>query len=121
MALILASLYLVSRTRFYAPVRLIGAGVALAAATGWAHDRLGVLANPLAGVDATVIAHPWYVVVGLAAVAGPARSPTGGRPPPRRPRARGEPPKPPYRSVTEGSHATGAPGPAAIMLRWWTI
>ena len=69
-ALVFPSLYVISRTRFHGAVRLIGAGVGLAAATGWALDRLGVLSNPLAGVEETVIAHPWYVVVGLALVAG---------------------------------------------------
>ncbi|MGY1636818.1 HupE/UreJ family protein [Geodermatophilus sp. SYSU D00742] len=68
-ALVFPSLYVVSRTRYYPALRLAGAAVALAAALGWALDRLGALANPLAGAEETVIAHPWYVVAGLAAVA----------------------------------------------------
>lgn len=68
-ALVFPSLYVVSRTRFYPALRLTGAGVALAAAAGWAFDRLGVLANPLAGVEDAVVAHTWWVVVGLAVVA----------------------------------------------------
>ena len=68
-ALLFPSLYLLSRTRSYSTVRLVVASVALAAATGWALDRLGVLGNPLAGVEDRVIGHPWYVVVCLAVVA----------------------------------------------------
>ena len=67
--LLFPSLYLASRTRAYPAVRLAGASIALAAATGWALERLGVVGNPLAGVEAAVIGHPWYVVVGLAVVA----------------------------------------------------
>ncbi len=69
MALVFASLHLVSRTRFDPALRLTGAGVALAAAAGWAFDRLGALANPLAGAEDAVITHPWWVVAGLAVVA----------------------------------------------------
>ncbi len=68
-ALVFPSLYLASRTRFSRPVRLAGASIALAAATGWALDRLGVLDDPLAGAEDAVLAHPWYVVVGLAVAA----------------------------------------------------
>ncbi|SDY94898.1 HupE / UreJ protein [Geodermatophilus africanus] len=68
-ALMFPSLYLASRTRWYPAVRLTGAAVALAAATGWALDRLGVLANPLAGVEGALIAHPWVLVAGSAVVA----------------------------------------------------
>ncbi|MBM7805034.1 hypothetical protein JOD57_000871 [Geodermatophilus bullaregiensis] len=68
-ALVFPSLYVVSRTRYYPALRLAGAAVALAAATGWALDRLGVLANPLSGAEDAVIAHPWSVVSGLAVVA----------------------------------------------------
>ena len=68
-ALVFPSLYLVSRTRSSTAFRLTGAGVALAAATGWALDRLGVVADPLAGMEDAVVAHPWSVVAGLAVVA----------------------------------------------------
>ncbi len=68
-ALVFASLHLVSRARFDPALRLTGAGVALAAAAGWAFDRLGALANPLAGAEDAVITHPWWVVGGLAVVA----------------------------------------------------
>jgi hypothetical protein len=68
-ALVFPALCLTSRTRFYPVLRLGGASVALAAATGWALERLGVVANPLAGVEQAVIGHPWWVVAGLAAVA----------------------------------------------------
>ena len=69
MALVFPSLYLVSRTRWYPVLRLGGAALALAAATGWALDRLGVHPDPLAGAEEAVVGHPWYVVVGLALVA----------------------------------------------------
>ncbi|WP_456598751.1 HupE/UreJ family protein [Blastococcus sp. SYSU DS0616] len=69
-ALLFPSLHLASRTRFYGGLRIAGATVALAAAAGWALDRLGVLANPLSGAEEAVIAHPWWAVAGLAAVAG---------------------------------------------------
>lgn len=72
-ALLFPSLYLASRTRFYPALRVAGAVVALAAVTGWALDRLGLLASPLTGAEAAAIAHPWAVVVGLVAVAGACR------------------------------------------------
>ncbi|MGY1731708.1 hypothetical protein ACI798_09300 [Geodermatophilus sp. SYSU D01045] len=58
-----------SRTRWYPAQRLTGAAVAPAAATGWALDRLGLLADPLAGAEEAVVARPWSVVAGLALVA----------------------------------------------------
>jgi len=68
-ALVLPSLVLASGTRWYTALRVSLAGAALAAATGWALDRLGVLADPLAGVEDAVVAHLVWVVVALAAVA----------------------------------------------------
>ena len=68
-ALVFPSLHLAARTRFYPALRVTGAAVALAAATGWALERLGVLGNPLAAVEDILIGHPWWVVAGLAAVA----------------------------------------------------
>jgi hypothetical protein len=68
-ALVFPSLYVVSRTRSYPALRRTGAVVALAAAAGWALDRLGVLADPLAGAEGAVIARPWSVVAGLALLA----------------------------------------------------
>lgn len=68
-ALLFPSLYLASRTRAYPAFRVIAASVALAAAAGWALERLGVVDNPLAGVEDAVIGHPWFVVAGLALVA----------------------------------------------------
>jgi hypothetical protein len=68
-ALVFPSLYLAARTRFATPLRLAGASVALVAALCWALDRLGVLADPLAGAEEAVIGHPWVVVAGLALVA----------------------------------------------------
>ncbi len=48
---------------------MIGASVALTAATGWELDRLGVLDNPLAEIEDALIGHPWWMVGGLAVVA----------------------------------------------------
>ena len=71
--LVFPSLYLLSRTRWYHAVRVTGAGIALVAATTWALDRLGVLADPLAGAEETLVAHPWWVVAGTAVLAVVAR------------------------------------------------
>ncbi|MCZ2805214.1 HupE/UreJ family protein [Modestobacter sp. VKM Ac-2983] len=73
-ALVIPSLYLLSRTRWYPAVRTTGALIALVAATTWALDRLGWLADPLAGVEETLIANPWWVVAGLALLALVART-----------------------------------------------
>jgi len=50
-ALVFPSLYLASRTRCYPALRIAGASLALAAATAWALERLGVLDNPLARIE----------------------------------------------------------------------
>ncbi|WP_432488606.1 HupE/UreJ family protein [Kineococcus sp. SYSU DK018] len=68
-ALLLPCLHLASRTRAYPVLRLACALVALAAAAGWVLERLGVVPSPLAGVEEVLIAQPWWVVAGLAAVA----------------------------------------------------
>ena len=83
-ALVFPSLYLLSRTRWYPRVRVTGAVAALVAAVTWALDRLGWLADPLAGVEETLVTHPWWVVIALAALAVAAGGLTGrsgpGRP-----------------------------------------
>ena len=48
-ALVLPSLYVLSRTRAYPAVRTAAAGLALAAATGWGLDRLGLAGQPARG------------------------------------------------------------------------
>jgi hypothetical protein len=68
-ALVYPSLYALSTTRWYAAVRLVGATAVLVAAVGWALDRLGILANPLAPVESAAVAHPLVLVVALAALA----------------------------------------------------
>jgi HupE / UreJ protein len=55
-ACIFPSLYLISRTPAYAAVRIVGASLALVAATACALDRLGMLANPFAAAEEAVIA-----------------------------------------------------------------
>jgi hypothetical protein len=69
-ALLFPSLYVLSRTRSCALVRLTGGVLAISAAAGWILERLGLLASPLAGVEARAIEHPWVVVAALALVAG---------------------------------------------------
>lgn len=68
-ALVFPSLYLASRTRCYPALRVAGASLALTAATGWALERLGLLANPLATVEDALINSPWPAVLTLAATA----------------------------------------------------
>ncbi|WP_369137415.1 HupE/UreJ family protein [Modestobacter versicolor] len=68
-ALVFPSLYLLSRTRWYPWVRTTGAWIALVAATTWALDRLGWLADPLAGAEEALVSHPWWVVLGMAVLA----------------------------------------------------
>lgn len=67
--LLFPSLYLIARTRFYPAVRTAGAGLALAAATGWVVERAGLAASPLASVEAAAVGHPWVVVWSVAALA----------------------------------------------------
>lgn len=71
-ALIFPSLLVLSRTRGYTPVRLAAAGMALVAAGAWALDRLGVIANPLAGLEEAVVASSWVVPIGFAVIAAAA-------------------------------------------------
>lgn len=68
-ALVFPSLYLLSTRPGYDRVRVVGASLALIAASAWLVDRVGLVANPLAGVEEAIVASPWMVVVGLAALA----------------------------------------------------
>ncbi len=68
-ALVFPSLYLLPRTRWYPYVRVTGAVIALVAAVTWSADRLGRLTDPLAGVEQTLVDHPWWVVLAMAALA----------------------------------------------------
>ena len=86
--LVFPSLYLLARTPWYPAARAVGAGVALVAATAWVLDRLGVLTNPVSGVEDAAVAHLWVVVAGLATIAvtcravswqGAARAPAAGQ------------------------------------------
>lgn len=77
-AVVFPSLYVLSTTRFYPAFRVVGASLALAAATGWGLDRLGVLTNPFAALEDAAITNPWLVVTGLAAVAVVARLASAG-------------------------------------------
>lgn len=68
-ALVLPSLLLLSRTRASTAVRIGGALFTLAAAAGWALERTVGVENPLGGIEAAAIGHPWAVVAGLGLVA----------------------------------------------------
>lgn len=63
-AAVLPSLLVLSRTRLHAPLRVGAASLALAAAAGWALERLGLLGNPLGAVEDAAMAH----LVGIAGV-----------------------------------------------------
>jgi hypothetical protein len=68
-ACVFPSLYVLSRSRWAVATRVAIAGTALLAATCWVLDRTGLLANPLAGVETTLVAHLPYVVGALAVLA----------------------------------------------------
>lgn len=61
-ALIFPSLYLIGRTRFERPARLLGGGIPLLASAAWILDRTGLLSNPFAVVENALVGHPWWVV-----------------------------------------------------------
>jgi hypothetical protein len=73
-AAVFPSLYLLSTTRCYTALRVGGASLALAAALGWALDRLTLATNPFTAIEDAVITHPWTVVAALAATALGART-----------------------------------------------
>ena len=62
-------LYALSRTSWYTGARCLCAGVALAASAGWVLDRLGVLPNPLAGLEAAAVEHLWLAPTTAAVIA----------------------------------------------------
>lgn len=68
-ALVFPSLYALSRTRTYPTIRVGAAAIAGAAAIGWMLERLELVDNPLSVVEDAAIAHPWWIVMALAAVA----------------------------------------------------
>ena len=68
-ALVLPSLYVLSRTRFYPAFRIAGATFGLAAATAWALDRLGALDNPFGVVEDAAVAHLSSIAMLLAGLA----------------------------------------------------
>ncbi|WES66094.1 HupE/UreJ family protein [Microbacter sp. GSS18] len=71
-ALVFPALFVLSRTRWYTPVRVGISALAFTAAVLWILDRTGVLANPLAGLEDAAIAHTWILVVVFAALAAAA-------------------------------------------------
>jgi predicted kinase len=73
-ALLFPSLYVLSTTRFFTAVRIVGGVLAIVAATGWTLERLGLLTSPLTRVEAMAIEHPWAVVALLALLAATARA-----------------------------------------------
>ncbi|WP_432504749.1 HupE/UreJ family protein [Kineococcus arenarius] len=67
-ALVLPCFVVLARTRWYRPVRVVGAVCAAVAAAGWLLDRLGV-ANVVARGADSAGASGWWVVAGLAVLA----------------------------------------------------
>ncbi|WP_432489136.1 HupE/UreJ family protein [Kineococcus sp. SYSU DK018] len=67
-ALVLPCFVVLARTRWYRPVRVVGAVCAGVAAAGWLLDRLGV-ANAVARAADSAGASGWWVVAGLAVLA----------------------------------------------------
>ncbi len=73
-ALVFPSLYLLSRTPLHPAFRVAGATFALAAATGWGLERLGVLPNPLGGLEDAAMGNLWVIVLALASLPLAARA-----------------------------------------------
>lgn len=71
--LLFGPLFAMSATRWYAAVRWTIGGGALALAVGWLVERLDLAVNPLARVEQAALAHPWWVVAAMFALAGCAR------------------------------------------------
>lgn len=61
--------WLFARTRWYPKVRVGVAAFGLAAAVGWALDRIGVVGNPLAGLEEAGIEHRLVVAAALTSIA----------------------------------------------------
>lgn len=80
--LTLPSLILLSRSSWYRPVRILGAGFAAIAATGWVVDRAGY-PNPVADLADRVGAYGLWIVVGLAVLAALSFFFSGRRPQPK--------------------------------------
>lgn len=63
------SLYVISMGPHGSRVRVVGASVALVASIAWILDRLALVSNPLASVERSLVAHPWWVVIALGGLA----------------------------------------------------
>jgi hypothetical protein len=69
-ALVMPSLWVLSTTRFGAPVRIAGAAFALLAATGWILERAGAItSSPLNGAVNAIVAEPFVTAAALALLA----------------------------------------------------
>jgi hypothetical protein len=62
-------LILLSRTRFYSPVRILGATFSGAAALGWIVERAFGWRNPVDSIVNSLAAHPLWLVAALAVIA----------------------------------------------------
>ncbi len=71
-ALLLPSIYAISRTRWATPFRVTAASLALLAALGWLVDRVDLMRNPFLTIETAATTHPWTVVIALAAIAAAA-------------------------------------------------
>ncbi len=71
-ALLLPSIYAISRTRWATPFRVTAASLALLAALGWLLERVGLMRNPFLAIETAITTNPWTVVIALAAIASAA-------------------------------------------------
>ena len=62
-------LILLARTKFYSPVRILGATFGGTAALGWIAKRAFSVRNPIEPIVNTLAAHPFWLIISLAAVA----------------------------------------------------
>lgn len=67
--LIMPSLYVLTTGRGGKHVRIVGATIALIAASAWTLDRAGLVTNPITPIETALVASPWTVVCTLAALA----------------------------------------------------
>ena len=67
--LVLPSLYVLTSGRGGGRIRIVGATIALVAASAWTIDRIGLVTSPITPIETALVANPWRVVITLAALA----------------------------------------------------
>jgi HupE / UreJ protein len=66
---VLPSLYVLTTGPGGERFRVVGATVALVAASAWIFDRIGLGTSPITPIETALVAHPWTVVITLAMLA----------------------------------------------------